>query len=227
MRRFSIIVLLICFAAIAKAGTVPCDSTVRIPSIFSLNDDGVPGPFRVTFSCPVWSYSLEIFNRWATPVFVSVDPAEGWNGRYFNHCDPQPDGIYYYRLQFRYSETDSVRSRTGTITCMGLASLPHIPEAPMSSDTISYERITLCPGCCRSTLQAFRPRMMCPPVTYRMSVYDRWGNPMFETGDYAQGWDGTKDGQPVQEGVYVWKIKCVHQPGEQEKQYVGSVTVVR
>lgn len=54
---------------------------------------------------------------------------------------------------------------------------------------------------------------------YMIEVYDRWGNLMWdseeidEAGRPTEGWDGTFNGQPVQQGVYVWKASAVFKDG--------------
>jgi gliding motility-associated-like protein len=73
----------------------------------------------------------------------------------------------------------------------------------------------------------FIPSFNCPPQQYEMWIYDRWGNPIFETRDYTKGWDGTMNGNQAQIDVYVWKIKCVLQPGEKQNNYTGKVNLIR
>jgi gliding motility-associated-like protein len=41
---------------------------------------------------------------------------------------------------------------------------------------------------------------------YNLDIYNRWGQIVFETTDFNQGWDGTFQGNPVQDGTYTWKI---------------------
>lgn len=41
---------------------------------------------------------------------------------------------------------------------------------------------------------------------YRMLIYNRWGQIVFETHDVNQGWDGTYHGKPCMEGVYAYQI---------------------
>ncbi len=41
---------------------------------------------------------------------------------------------------------------------------------------------------------------------YRMRIFNRWGELIFETTDIAEGWDGTYKGDVVQEGAYVYEI---------------------
>lgn len=38
------------------------------------------------------------------------------------------------------------------------------------------------------------------------SVFNRWGQKIYETVDVAEGWDGTYLGKPCQSGEYIWKL---------------------
>jgi hypothetical protein len=53
---------------------------------------------------------------------------------------------------------------------------------------------------------------------------------VFEGDDISNGWDGTKNGKPCPEGVYVYRITFNVEgiPGaEEEKTIVGTVLIVR
>ncbi len=39
---------------------------------------------------------------------------------------------------------------------------------------------------------------------YRLQIYSRWGNLIFETNDLDEGWDGKYRGEYVPEGIYAW-----------------------
>lgn len=41
---------------------------------------------------------------------------------------------------------------------------------------------------------------------FKISVYNRWGQLLFESTDYTNAWDGKKDGKIVDEGVYFWRL---------------------
>lgn len=43
--------------------------------------------------------------------------------------------------------------------------------------------------------------------TYEMNLYNRWGELMYRTNNLEDGWDGTVNNKPVQDGVYVYLIK--------------------
>jgi gliding motility-associated-like protein len=40
-----------------------------------------------------------------------------------------------------------------------------------------------------------------------IQIYNRWGERLFETDDYRQGWDGTYQGQACATDYYVYLIK--------------------
>lgn len=44
------------------------------------------------------------------------------------------------------------------------------------------------------------------PGTYRMQIFNRWGEEIFETSDINAAWDGSYKGQIVEQGVYVYYI---------------------
>ena len=64
---------------------------------------------------------------------------------------------------------------------------------------------------------------------YRISIYNRWGQLIFDTSDLNQGWDGSYQGKPCPLGVYVYRI--VYQDfgmGTQENKVMeGTVMLVR
>lgn len=62
--------------------------------------------------------------------------------------------------------------------------------------------------------------------TYTMSIFNRWGELIFETSDFKQGWDGYYRGKLSPEGVYVWKINLVWENGKSFNK-VGDVTLLR
>jgi gliding motility-associated-like protein len=41
-------------------------------------------------------------------------------------------------------------------------------------------------------------------TAYHLSIYNRWGEILFESFDKNVGWDGTYNGTIVQNGTYIW-----------------------
>mgnify|MGYP001040364704 CR=1 FL=1 len=65
-------------------------------------------------------------------------------------------------------------------------------------------------------------------VTFHLTVYNRWGELIFESRDPSFQWDGTYGGKVVPDGTYVWNIKysSINNP-EIEFDLNGHVTVLR
>jgi len=61
---------------------------------------------------------------------------------------------------------------------------------------------------------------------YTFSIFDRWGEKVFETHDPSTGWDGTYQSKKANEGVYVYWIKYASSKGE-DFQTKGTVTLLR
>jgi len=63
---------------------------------------------------------------------------------------------------------------------------------------------------------------------FRMMIFDRWGNKIFESDALSKGWNGKmkNDVDIVQEDVYVWKIHIIDTYGKSHN-YTGRVTVVK
>lgn len=58
------------------------------------------------------------------------------------------------------------------------------------------------------------------------SIYDRWGELVFNTDDQKNGWDGTYKGKELDPTVLVWYVKTKNYLGE-EKEDKGYVTLMR
>jgi gliding motility-associated-like protein len=62
--------------------------------------------------------------------------------------------------------------------------------------------------------------------TLDFSVFDRWGNKVFETNDRTQGWDGKYNGMPMNTGTYVYYLQAVLIDNSTISKK-GNVTLVR
>lgn len=61
---------------------------------------------------------------------------------------------------------------------------------------------------------------------FDMEVFSRWGNSLFRSSNPAQGWDGTFNGSPAEEGVYYWRLRTTDCLGNAEEK-AGFVTLMR
>ncbi|RYZ55197.1 MAG: gliding motility-associated C-terminal domain-containing protein, partial [Sphingobacteriales bacterium] len=71
-----------------------------------------------------------------------------------------------------------------------------------------------------------KPLLFGKVKTYRFTIYNRWGQVIFQTTDQFKGWDGRVAGTPQRSDTFVWT--CTYQfEGESEKTAKGTVTVIR
>jgi gliding motility-associated-like protein len=62
---------------------------------------------------------------------------------------------------------------------------------------------------------------------FSASIYDRWGEKVYETDDMNFKWDGIYKGKLLKPGVFVYTIKVIYLDNFSEKLFKGSVTLVR
>jgi len=71
----------------------------------------------------------------------------------------------------------------------------------------------------------FRPVVIGYPVVYHFSIYNRWGQRLFDTADPNKGWDGRIGGHDMDTGTYVWI--CTYQfPGDKNYDRKGNFTLI-
>lgn len=61
---------------------------------------------------------------------------------------------------------------------------------------------------------------------YSMTLYNRWGEVMFETHNVDVGWNGTYGGEIVPAGVYIWHIIADELSSDRKLEFHGHVTVL-
>ncbi len=62
--------------------------------------------------------------------------------------------------------------------------------------------------------------------SYRMRIFDRWGQLIFESNDINIGWDGTYKGDDVSSGVYVCVFDVENFRSNKNRRF-GSITLIR
>ncbi len=78
-------------------------------------------------------------------------------------------------------------------------------------------------------IPVFSPYGLDLKTGYTMDVFDRWGELLFSTKDYLQGWDGTvknRGDEPLKEDVYVWKLRFKDSDGKIHNK-TGHVTLMK
>ncbi len=54
-----------------------------------------------------------------------------------------------------------------------------------------------------------------------VKIYNRWGEMVYNTNDYNNQWGGTRNNEPLPDGVYFYSIKC------SDKEYTGEINLLR
>lgn len=62
---------------------------------------------------------------------------------------------------------------------------------------------------------------------FELLIYNRWGNLIFETNSLTNSWNGTVNGNPQGQDVYVYKLRYVLRHTRKRKEKVGTVTLIR
>jgi gliding motility-associated-like protein len=67
------------------------------------------------------------------------------------------------------------------------------------------------------------------PYDYKMVIFNRWGEIIFETRDASYGWDGTYSGAAglCKEGDYIWQIEFKTTLSDERRKITGSVTLLK
>ncbi len=72
----------------------------------------------------------------------------------------------------------------------------------------------------------FRVKYPFPVKEFHMSIYNQWGQKVFESADITYGWDGVYKGSLSSQGVYVWTISLTDNQGRMQSAK-GVVTLLR
>ena len=65
--------------------------------------------------------------------------------------------------------------------------------------------------------------------SYQLQVFDRWGKMVFESRDPMVGWDGQAKEQPMNPGVYVWRMEWLGSACDEARfrEESGSISLIR
>jgi gliding motility-associated-like protein len=62
--------------------------------------------------------------------------------------------------------------------------------------------------------------------TFKLNIFNRWGEQVFESNDITKGWDGSFKGEPCKSDVYVWTLRATDINGK-PKELNGHVTLYK
>jgi gliding motility-associated-like protein len=70
----------------------------------------------------------------------------------------------------------------------------------------------------------FKPVLSFTPLSYKLIITDLKRKTLFETTDFNEAWDGTNNGEPQAEGIYLWFINA-KAPSGKDIIRTGTVTI--
>lgn len=87
-----------------------------VPNVFTPDGNELNQTFQPVFTAGFdpQRFHLEIFNRWGESIFVSNDPALGWDGSYNGTL--MPDGTYTWKIGFNVRNSDDKKIVKGHVT---------------------------------------------------------------------------------------------------------------
>lgn len=73
----------------------------------------------------------------------------------------------------------------------------------------------------------FRPHLACDISNFSLMIFDRWGGLVYETSLYEEAWNGNYNGNPVDNGVYIYviQLELVENGQNRKLDLSGSITV--
>lgn len=116
------LVQLIAFSPFGCSDTIEIAIKIReeviyyIPNSFTPDDDEFNQTFSPVFysGIDIYSYEMQIFNRWGEMIFVSHDPSIGWDGTYNGTL--VADGNYIWKIRFKVPDNDERIVDSGSLT---------------------------------------------------------------------------------------------------------------
>ena len=105
-----------CFDEYVKEIIVEPDYTLFVPNAFSPDGDGLNEVFNpVHFQLNPKDFRFVIYDRWGHIIFESLDPDQGWDGRFSKSGDKCPVGVYTYVIYYRNLQ-NKIQRKTGNVT---------------------------------------------------------------------------------------------------------------
>jgi gliding motility-associated-like protein len=194
------------------------------------------------------TYSLSVtdacFNSVTDSVTVTIVPVHadygyGFSTNQFAHFNDESDGAVSYWWNFGDGSQDSLSIEPNpgheylvdgsynvtliTINSAGCADTI-IKTIIVSPDFYFYYPNTFTPN--GNGLNDVYRGYGVGIKSYKMNVYDRWGENLFSTDDIYTGWDGTWKGKLVPAGIYVcvFELEGYHY---EIKKYITNINVIR
>lgn len=94
-----------CFTIVSKQVEVnelfcpEINCELKYGNVLTPNGDGINDVFRVWSDCEIYSFSMNIYNRWGQLMFTSNNASIGWDG--YSNGEIAANGVYYFEIDFK------------------------------------------------------------------------------------------------------------------------------
>ncbi|MEZ4827443.1 MAG: PKD domain-containing protein [Bacteroidia bacterium] len=157
----------------------------------------------------VLNYEIEIFNE-QTGLWELVEIVGSNERRFEDNLTRLNQAVYCYRIHATEVGGNNAESYSNVV-CMTFGPDLFTPNA-FTPNNDGHNDVFM----------VYMPNIS----NGQMSIFNRWGQLLYRTTDLSAGWDGTYNGAPVPEGVYVYAIEGVGVDGSSIGR-TGTVTLIR
>ena len=190
-------------------GLVGKSILLDISEAFNSNDPQLDWTQYIEWPSGVSSYELEVLNE-QTGQYELVDVLNPGSRSYRDRRTTLDQSSYCYRISAIEAGGSGARSTSNEV-CLEFSPKVFAANAfSPNDDGNNDEFLVVVPFLANAEL----------------TIYDRWGELLFRTLDLDRGWDGTYQGQSVQEGVYVYVIRGTGIDGKPFRRS-GTITLIR
>ncbi|HYG53412.1 MAG TPA: gliding motility-associated C-terminal domain-containing protein, partial [Flavobacteriales bacterium] len=192
-----------------------CDTGITAPAYFTA---GGTGTLKFGFTTEPATFSVRIFDSKKNEVFRFNSLDTAWNGTNKNG-EPLEAGVYDWIISYSYKPGELEKSCIGTVRL-------YLQEQEKPCDTVIFIPHTFF-TCGDGINDRFIVAFGCPPAEFELWIFNRWGELVHESTEPNEGWDATFKGMQAKEDVYVYKVKYNYKKGDDKKELVGHVTLLR
>lgn len=94
-----------------------CEIELSMPNVFTPNGDDIHDVFQPMVAENIFSYQLQILDRWGR-VMANIGEISGsWDGTDMNGR-PAPEGVYFYSVRYQGLVSEEVQAVRGAVTLM-------------------------------------------------------------------------------------------------------------
>ncbi|MDW7694670.1 gliding motility-associated C-terminal domain-containing protein [Flammeovirgaceae bacterium SG7u.111] len=156
-----------------------------------------------------FTYTIEVLDE-RGQVIRTIDGIDSSTNSYIDPAEDLANPIAYYRVVAISATDPRVRSNSNIAVVVELAQLDVPTAFSPNGDNLN---------------DTFYPRGKAL-VEFRMKIFNRWGEQVFEGTNPQEGWDGTYLGRVLEAGPYTYQIEAMDYNGNQLNA-AGIVTLVK